>query len=616
MFILKKRQYTWLDMYRIPFSCAPAAAILVTLQKAITALVNVFQVIVVANFLDGMISFLMDQGIEDGFMLWFVLMLLMVSWKRVSYHIGRVFTNQVIIKGNQQVAQEFVKKRASLEYPLVEKLEAEELLHRVTDKLENKINQMFQSFLNFFVIYIPRIAGVLLIIAAHVWWLAVVVMVMTIPLIFLSMRGGKKIYHANKEAAVYERRHKYLFDLLAGREAAEERSLFAYSGAVNGQWHNQYEMARKIDMKAEITYTASMHGGSIITSILAAAISLIMIPLTASGILSVGLFISLSSAVYDLVNLVGRDLTKQVSQMAKYGEYMKDVTAFAALPEREGENPKIPVQNCGEIPELETLVFRHVTFCYPGSEIPVLKDFSMELKRGVHYAIVGENGAGKSTLVKLMMGLYREYDGEILYNGRELRAFPEKQWLEIFSCVFQDFARYYLSVGENIRLGIGGIDLIEGRELESESMHIQSAAKQINIHDAVLALNRGYDTELGKLAEGSVDLSGGQWQRVAMARALMNHAPVLLLDEPTAALDPVSESQLYDKFGEISKNRTTIFISHRLGSTRLADHILVLKDGCIREQGSHEGLMAEQGVYAAMYETQQSWYTKEGVGEA
>lgn len=112
-----------------------------------------------------------------------------------------------------------------------------------------------------------------------------------------------------------------------------------------------------------------------------------------------------------------------------------------------------------------------------------------------------------------------------------------------------------------------------------------------------------------------MDLSGGQWQRVAMARALMNHAPVLLLDEPTAALDPVSESQLYDKFGEISKNRTTIFISHRLGSTRLADHILVLKDGCIREQGSHEGLMAEQGVYAAMYETQQSWYTKEGVGE-
>lgn len=204
MFILKKRQYTWLDMYKIPFSCTPAAATVVTLQKALTALVNVFQVIVVANFLDGMISFLINQSMEEGFSLWFILMLLMVSWKRVSYHIGRVFTDQIIIKGNQQVAREFLKKRAKLEYPLLEEPETEELINRVTDKLENKINQMLQSFLNFFVIYIPRIVGVLLIIAAHVWWLAVVVLVMTIPLIILSMRGGKNIYYANKEAAVHE----------------------------------------------------------------------------------------------------------------------------------------------------------------------------------------------------------------------------------------------------------------------------------------------------------------------------------------------------------------------------------------------------------------------------
>lgn len=615
MFILKKRQYTWLDMYKIPFSCTPAAATVVTLQKAITAMVNVFQVIVVANFLDGMISFLINQSMEEGFSLWFILMLLMVSWKRVSYHIGRVFTDQIIIKGNQQVAREFLKKRAKLEYPLLEEPETEELINRVTDKLENKINQMLQSFLNFFVIYIPRIVGVLLIIAAHVWWLAVVVLVMTIPLIILSMRGGKNIYYANKEAAVHERRHKYLFGLLTGRETVEERSLFAYGEAVNRQWHGRYEAARKINMKAEAVYSASMHGGSIITGIFAAAISLIMIPLTASGALSVGMFISLSTAVYDLVNLVGRDLTKQVSQMAKYVEYMKDVTAFAALPEREEKGTLIQIQEYRELPEMETLVFSHVTFCYPGSETPILNNFSMELKKGVHYAVVGENGTGKSTLVKLMMGLYRDYDGEILYNGRELRTFSEEQWFGIFSCVFQDFAKYFLSIGENICLGTRAMDLEEETKSASGSIHMQAAAQQIGIHDTILALKHGYETRLGKLDEDSIDLSGGQWQRIAMARALMNRAPVLLLDEPTAALDPVSESQLYEKFGEISRNHTTIFISHRLGSTRLSDHIFVLKDGYIQEQGSHEDLMEKQGIYAAMYETQQSWYTKEEGGE-
>ena len=145
---------------------------------------------------------------------------------------------------------------------------------------------------------------------------------------------------------------------------------------------------------------------------------------------------------------------------------------------------------------------------------------------------------------------------------------------------------------------------------------MQEVTEQIGLKPAVSALKYGYGTRLGKLDEDSVDLSGGQWQRLAMARALMNDSPVLLLDEPTAALDPISESALYEKFGEISRERTTIFISHRLGSTKLSDHIFVLKDGCVREQGSHEELMAEGGIYAAMYETQQSWYSKEEGVEA
>ena len=264
-----------------------------------------------------------------------------------------------------------------------------------------------------------------------------------------------------------------------------------------------------------------------------------------------------------------------------------------------------------KIPELKELEFRHVTFRYPGADTDILKDFSMKLESGRHYAVVGENGAGKTTLIKLLTGLYREYEGEILYNGVEMRTFPREEWFRIFSCVFQDFARYYLSVEENICLGMGNMDFEEAESPERKqerTSRMESAAKQLDIHDSISNLKYGYATRLGKLDEDSVDLSGGQWQRVAMARALMNDAPLLLLDEPTAALDPISESRLYEEFGEISRNRTTVFISHRLGSIRLSDHIFLLKDGRVREEGSHEELMKLQGIYASMYETQQSWY--------
>ncbi len=273
----------------------------------------------------------------------------------------------------------------------------------------------------------------------------------------------------------------------------------------------------------------------------------------------------------------------------------------------------------GEVPRLEALEFCHVTFRYPGADADILKDFSMKLENGRHYAVVGENGAGKTTLIKLLTGLYREYEGEILYNGMEMCTFSREEWFRIFSCVFQDFARYYLSVEENICLGMGGMDFKEHEDSQQKEKRIarmEGAAKQMDIHESISGLTHGYETRLGKLDEDSVDLSGGQWQRVAMARALMNDAPLLLLDEPTAALDPISESKLYEEFGEISKNRTTIFISHRLGSIKLSDHIFLLKDGCVKEQGSHEELMAFHGIYANMYETQQSWYNEEKDGDA
>lgn len=193
MFVLKKRKYNWFDMWRIPFSCAPVGTVAVTVQKLVTALANVFQVVVVAEFLDGAIRSAVSKSFDRETVVWFVWMLLIVGWKRVSFHVGNLFTNYVTIHGNEQISAELTGKRDRMEYYLLEDPKIEELSNRLTGKLDKNLQWNLQWFLNLFAINIPRIAGVLLIMAGYVWWLSLVVLALTIPLFLFSLKNGKKV---------------------------------------------------------------------------------------------------------------------------------------------------------------------------------------------------------------------------------------------------------------------------------------------------------------------------------------------------------------------------------------------------------------------------------------
>ena len=225
--------------------------------------------------------------------------------------------------------------------------------------------------------------------------------------------------------------------------------------------------------------------------------------------------------------------------------------------------------------------------------------FRRVLFRSKHYALVGKNGAGKSTITKLLTGLYPEYEGEIYVNGKELRSYGMSEIKTIFSVVYQDFARYAVPVRDNILLG----DVAHMKTAD-----IESIVKKSGIFDIVDGLKKGLDTPLGKIDEEGQEISGGQWQRIAIARSLISQAPVRILDEPTAALDPVMESRIYQEFEKLMQDKTTIFISHRLGSTKMADEILVIDGGKIAERGTHDELINRKGIYANMYKSQRSWY--------
>lgn len=244
--------------------------------------------------------------------------------------------------------------------------------------------------------------------------------------------------------------------------------------------------------------------------------------------------------------------------------------------------------------------FRNVSFRYPGSDRFILKNVSFTLRAGQSAAIVGENGAGKTTLVKLLARFYDPTEGVILLDGRDLRDHDPKDLHRHIGVIFQDYVRYDLSARENI--GFGQVDLLE------DSEKIAEAARKGGAADVVGKLPRGLDTILGRTLDEGIDLSGGEWQKVALSRAFMRRAQVLILDEPTAALDAFAEYELHRQFAKLTTGKMTIFISHRFSTVRIARHILILKDGQLVEEGSHAELMAGEGLYAEMFNTQADFY--------
>lgn len=191
------------------------------------------------------------------------------------------------------------------------------------------------------------------------------------------------------------------------------------------------------------------------------------------------------------------------------------------------------------------------------------------------------------------------YEGEILINGKELREYDYSEIKGFFSFVFQDFAKYAISIKDNIFMG---------NSFSVDGMRLKTTLSQMEISEFIEQLPAGVETNLGKIRSDGIDISGGQWQRIAISRALVSDSPILILDEPTAALDPIAESNVYSLFSRICKEKTTIVITHRLGAAKIADEIFVIDNGCVAESGSHEELMKANGLYAKMYESQRDWY--------
>ncbi len=317
---------------------------------------------------------------------------------------------------------------------------------------------------------------------------------------------------------------------------------------------------------------------------------------TVAGAITIGMMAFLAGAIAGASTNI-QAVFNTFSNIANQALFMTDLLEFFAV------KPKI-VNKLHGLPAPKPIKrgfeFRNVSFHYPGNPRMVLKNVSFTLSPGERIALVGENGQGKTTIVKLMTRLYEPTEGQILLDGKDLRDYDlETVWNEI-GVIFQDFMRYEMTASANIAMG-----RIADRD---NNFRIRTAANKSLAEHAIRRLPKGFDQVLGSRFEGGMDLSGGEWQKVALARAYLRDAQLLILDEPTAALDARSEHEVFQRFSELTTGKMALLISHRFATVKMADRILVLKDGMVAEEGNHDKLIAVGGHYAEMYELQAANY--------
>ena len=431
---------------------------------------------------------------------------------------------------------DLTEKRARLEYHYIENQGTWDLLRRAAagPQMESQpapergpVKQAFDDTIGLAAIAV-RVVGIAAVRLGS--WIVPVAVAIMVLYVLLGVRGGRRLYEFERRAASRRRLAEYLSDeVLQAREAAAERGLFGYASYLNARWRAVHVGVVRsfvlVNIRNWIRYKGAQ--APAIALVIAAMLALLR-PLQA-GAIDIAFYVASTMALLQAERLVAMELVFITSRLSQHREFFVDLTAFSAMAEtRRSLTRRAPME------PFRSIKFEGVSFTYPGTEQPVLREVSFVLEAGHHYALVGANGSGKSTIAKLMLGLYRPTAGRILINDVPITEWTQDAVNGLFGVVFQDFARYSLTVRDNIEVATAG---------RLDDAAIQASLARAGFGDDFVGrLPQGYDTPLGKVLRGGVDVSGGEWQRLAMARSLAAASPARILDEPTAALDPLAES--------------------------------------------------------------------------
>jgi ATP-binding cassette subfamily B protein len=435
-----------------------------------------------------------------------------------------------------------------------------------------------------------------LILTLH-WSLALLMIIVNIPGIWLRLHYAGLIYNFQWEQTPEARKATYFNWLLTGERPSREIRLFGLGKYFISLFNKSFLKTKEEEIRI-VRKRTFIELFSDIFKAAAVLITLLFIARqTINGSLTLGKMTMFVLAFRQGMVYI-KDLFGSLASLYEDSLFIGDTFEFLNLKETlNAVPPAVAISGFSNGIKVNDLCFT-----YPGNADKTLNAVSFEIKKGEVIALVGPNGAGKSTLVRLLCRLYDPDSGIVKCDGTDIKNINPEEYRKLFSVIFQDFMLYNMEAGENIRLG--NIDE------EKPDEKIRSAAEATGIHDLINALPNGYSTVIGNLFDDSRELSWGEWQKLALARALFRDAPVLILDEPSSALDAETEYDIFSRFREIVRGRTSILISHRFTNVNLADRIIVLDKGSIAETGTHDELMKKRGMYYTMYTRQSSRFDK------
>ena len=478
-------------------------------------------------------------------------------------------------------------KASSMSYSDIENTSFQKKLEEVR-QFSNTLPTLLENTLNILKCII--IIVTLLLKFKGQYYIVLIIAIGVIPSYIISLNARKKQHDLQVDLVQEQRVQEYYKSVLANSAYIKEKNIFGLKDLFTSRWKNTANGINTKLLKLEKSSSCHKLAGEILGVV---CYLLVIILLFRSSKNDQSIFLSLCTAILSLQGA----FTNLISRFIEVKGQMLDVKVvydFLDLDDEE-QNEKINLST-----QIKNISFEHVSFAY-NDEKKVLEDVSVELNAGETVAIIGDNGAGKSTFIKLLLGIYKPNSGNVLCNGVSVHQLNQHDYFSRISAIFQQFNKYPFSVHQNIN--------IFAEEGEMPTVQVQKVAEESSISQWIKSLPQKYHTLLTNLRPNGLEISGGQWQKLAIARGLYRETDLLIMDEPTSSLDPLVETDMFDKFLIEKKNSIKLIVSHRVGIATKVDKILVFDEGKLVEIGNHKELIERNGVYAKIYHAQAKWYT-------
>ncbi|NIK72477.1 ABC transporter ATP-binding protein [Paenibacillus sp. BK720] len=575
---------------------APRLLIVSIFMRIVQATVPTAQILLTKEMIDEAARLIGKQaGSVIPMLLWVGLQAVLFAVDLSCLSLGKLLIAKTQLKANYELEKMIARKCSRLSLIHYDQPAYYDQLQRVTQGMAYRGLHIVENFFSLLQNMLTISTYLILLSSLH-YSLAGGMLLLIIPSLIVNLKMGHKKFAQIMMQTPTVRKVEYFMKLMTGKEASKELRIFRLFPYLQMRWSSLYWQNgnEKIVLEKQILQTNFLTDMS--THLVTLCSTTILVIIAMQGHLTLGFFVALTQALSSTQHSI-MIIAFHLSQVFEESLFISELFDFLNRPE-----PVEQQRNSVAFPLQKGITVDKLSFRFPNSHQPVLKNISFHIRPGQKVAIVGNNGAGKSTLIKCLLGLYEPENGAVLYDGVNVMEIDgiEKH----ISAVFQDFVNYQLSAKENI--GFGNIDQMD------DLSQIEIAANKSGANAFIQVLPERFETLLGREFMDSHELSFGQWQKIALSRAFFKKADIIVLDEPTAALDPIAEALLFERFSQLAEGNTTFMISHRLGSCRDADVILVLSNGELVEHGNHDVLMSLQGTYAQMFNLQAKWYEKAG----